>query len=366
MGMMFVRKAAALALSAALLAGSALAVTPAEAFPSQNAYPGYADVAAGTWYADSVRVCYEIGLMVGTDTGFAPEQVLTVGEVAAIAARMNEAITGERIPMATPKPGETLPWYFSYVTYLEDLGIDVPDPTRQATRQEFVALLSAVVPEDMLSPINAITTLPDSTDAAVLRFYNAGILSGINSTGTFAPDKTLTRAECAAMVARVAREELRMRFTLSAEYTLYVGQEGDFVPFFTNSTLDPAEESALLIEHFLTEMSDLTGWNLDASEIFVGKGGVTISWADTSALFAGPPEPQKPGFHVYDSTQLAFSVLDSVQRTVQCAFSPENPDSLNVWFCAADGSALKLDNLGVTLPLDQPYSHTLLENLLSQ
>ena len=110
----------------------------------------------------------------------------------------------------------------------------------------------------------------------------------------------------------------------------------------------------------------LTGWNLDASEIFVGKGGVTISWADTSALFAGPPEPQKPGFHVYDSTQLAFSVLDSVQRTVQCAFSPENPDSLNLWFCAADGSALKLDNLGVTLPLDQPYSHTLLENLLSQ
>ena len=366
MGMMFVRKAAALALSAALLAGSALAVTPAEAFPSQNAYPGYADVAAGTWYADSVRVCYEIGLMVGTDTGFAPEQVLTVGEVAAIAARMNEAITGDPIPMATPKPGETLPWYFSYVTYLEDLGIDVPDPTRQATRQEFVALLSAVVPEDMLSPINAITTLPDSTDAAVLRFYNAGILSGINSTGTFAPDKTLTRAECAAMVARVAREELRVRFTLSTGYTLYVGTADDTFTSYpaAATTLDPAAESTLLVEHLLSELSALTGWNLDTSAIYVGKGGVTIAWAETSALFAGPPEPQKEEFHVYDSIQLTYLLLDSVQRTVQCAFSPENPEALDVWFCGPDEGALVLENLRITLPVEEPYSHTQLDELL--
>ena len=360
--MPLLRNVAALALSAALLTGSAAAASPAEVFPDRCTYPGFIDVEVGSWYADAARVCCQVGLMQGTGQAFSPDQMLTVGEVAAIAARMNEAITGEAIFLAD----STYPWYTSYVRYLEDLGITVPDPEKQATRQEFVALLSAVVPDDMLSPINTVTTLPDTQDQDVLRFYNAGILSGVDSKGTFAPDKTLTRAECAAMVARVAREELRMRFTLSAEYTLYVGQEGDFVPFYTNSTLDPAEESALLIEHFLTEMSDLTGWNLDASEIFVGKGGVTISWADTSALFAGPPEPQKPGFHVYDSTQLAFSVLDSVQRTVQCAFSPENPDSLNLWFCAADGSALKLDNLGVTLPLEEPYSHTLLENLLSQ
>ena len=67
---------------------------------------------------------------------------------------------------------------------------------------------------------------------------------------------------------------------------------------------------------------------------------------------------------MYDANQLTFTLLDSVKRTIQCAFSPANPDSLNVWFCAADGSALKLDNLGVTLPIDQPYSHSLLERLL--
>ena len=358
--MKFLQRVAALALSAALLGGSALAVTPQEAFPGKNTYPGYADVAEGAWYADAARVCYEIGLMTGTDTGFAPLSTLTVGEVAAIAARMNEAITGQAIFLAD----STLPWYTSYVDYLEGLGVTVPDPEKQATRQEFVTLLSAVVPEDMLSPINAITVLPDTDDPDVLRFYNAGILTGMDSAGTFDPDKTLTRAECAAMVARVAREELRVHFTLSTEYTLYVGQEGGFVFFSTHSALDPAEESAFLVEHLLTEMSSLTGWNLDVAEIYVGKGGVTIVWAETCALFVGPPEPQNPGFYVYDTQQLAFSVLDSVQRTVQCAFSPQNPEALDVWFAGPDGGPLVLEDLGVTLPEEEPYSHTLLEQLL--
>ena len=210
------KKLAALILSATLLVGSAAAISPEEAFPKVNEYPGYTDVEAGSWYADPAQVCYEVGLMTGTNTGFTPFGILTVGEVAAIAARMNEAITGDPIPMATPKPGETLPWYFSYVKYLEDLGIDVPDPEKQATRQEFVSILAAVVPEEMLSPINTITTLPDTKDEAVLRFYNAGILTGVDDWGTFAANNSLTRAETAAMVARVARTDLRQTFTLCA------------------------------------------------------------------------------------------------------------------------------------------------------
>ena len=367
----YLKKLAALALSAALLAGSALAITPEEAFPDRYEYPGFIDVADGAWYADAARVCATAGLMQGTGQAFAPDELLTVAEVAAIAARINEAITGDLIPMATPKEGETLPWYFSYVQYLEGLGIDVPDPEKTATRQEFVALLTAVVPADMLPPINTIAVLPDTDDADVLRFYNAGILTGVDAYGTFSPDKTLTRAECAAMIARVARTELRVTFTpqppeADQTYTLYIGQAGSFTTYPTSSSLDPAEESAALVVHLLTEMSSLTGWNLDAAEIYVGKGGVTISWADTSALFVGPPDPQRDEFRVYAADELAFTLLDSVQQTVRMAFSPANPEALDVWFCGPDGGALTLDNLGVTLPLEQPYSHALLEQLLSQ
>ncbi len=230
------KRLAALMLAAALTVGSAAALTPEEAFPAKNSYPGYADVADTAWYADAARVCYEVGLITGTGAGFAPDKVLTVGEVAAIAARMNEAITGEAIPMADPKPGEALPWYASYVTYLEGLGVDVPDPEKGATRLELLTLMGGVIPADMLSPINTITALPDTGDETVLRFYNAGILTGVDAWGTFAPDKSLTRAETAALVARVARPELRERFT-PADYTMFTAAglaPGDVL--FTNGT----------------------------------------------------------------------------------------------------------------------------------
>ena len=223
------KRLAALVLSAALLVGSAAAISPEEAFPAEHTYPGFIDVEAGAWYADAARVCCEVGLMQGTGQAFSPDQILTVGEVAAIAARMNEAITGEAIPMVTPAPGQTLPWYTSYVNYLEELGVTVPDPVKQATRQEFVTLLSAVVPEDMLAPINNVKSLPDTNEPAVLAFYNAGILTGVDAWGTFAPDKTLTRAETAAMVARVARTDLRQTFT-----------PADYAPFYA-SGLTPSD-----------------------------------------------------------------------------------------------------------------------------
>ena len=230
------KKLAALVLSAALMMGSAAAVTPEEAFPKVNDYPGYSDVQPTDWFASAAQACYEVGLMTGTNTGFSPKSNLTVAQVATIAARMHAAITGESIPIATPKPDQTLPWYFSYVHYLEQLGIAVPDPEKDATRQEFVDLLCGVVPEDMLSPINTVTALPDSTDPDVLAFYNAGILTGMDQWGTFLPDKTLTRAEAAAMVARVARTGLRQTFT-PADYTPFTAaglKPSDVL--FTNGT----------------------------------------------------------------------------------------------------------------------------------
>ena len=262
------KKFLALMLAAALTVGSAAAITPEEAFPSKNTYPGYSDVADSAWYADAAQVCYEVGLITGTNAGFAPDKILTVGEVAAIAARMNEAITGEAIPMATPKPGETLPWYFSYVTYLEKLGIDVPDPEKQATRLELLTLMGGVIPEDMLSPINSITTLPDTDDATVLRFYNAGILTGVDGWGTFAPDKSLTRAETAALVARVARPELRETFT-PADYTM-----------FTAANLKPSDvlfTGGTTAGQYLPYVQEL----IDGLEADCAAAGMEFKWFNT-------------------------------------------------------------------------------------
>lgn len=196
-----------------LLATPALAAT-VDLFPAKNAYAGFADVAAGDWYAAPVQTCYEVGLMKGTGDGstFTPGGVMSVAEAATIAARIRETVTGETIPGATPLPGEESHWYDSYVGYLRANGVNVGNPDSTATRAQFFALLSMVVPNSELTAINAITALPDTDDPGVLSFYNAGILTGTDDYGTFHASGTLSRAECAAMVARIVRPELRVRF----------------------------------------------------------------------------------------------------------------------------------------------------------
>ena len=258
------KRLAALILSAALLLGSAAAVTPEEAFPHKNEYPGYADVADTAWYADAARVCYEVGLITGTNAGFAPDQVLTVGEVAAIAGRMHEAITGEALPAA--QPGQ--PWYAPYVACLEGLGVDVPDGAEAATRLELLTLMGSVIPEDMLAPINSITALPDTDDETVLRFYNAGVLTGVDGWGTFAPDRTLTRAETAALVARVARPELRQTFT-----------PADYDPF-TAAGLKPADvlfSNGTTAGQYLPYVQEL----IDGLEADCAAAGMEFNWFNT-------------------------------------------------------------------------------------
>ena len=466
------RKLIALGLSLALtLTGApALAASAGDSFPSLNPYPGYADVPADSWFASSAQICYETGLITGSDKGFEPYRTMAVSEAAAIAARMAEILDGGDGLFDNPAGS---PWYAGAVDYLKGLAQDdavvlslLSQPDETVTRLGFLKLLSAALPADQLAAVNSITALPDTGDADVLRFYNAGILTGVNEYGVFAGSNTLTRSEAAAMVARVAREELRVSFTptfdvvvwasldapdtvyfqgggktvtardylnavltavgslgsgflwngqdasgvtneawventamsalgvtgdMATEHckdldlqvfysryldlggtdaqtqacTLYVGTDSTFTSYAAAPTaLDPAADSAGVVRHILSEMSALTGWNLDAADVTVGKGGVTVAWASTCALYTGPAEPQKDEFHMYGADQLAFTLLDSVQRTIQCAFSPANPEGLDVWFCAADGSALKLDNLGVTLPIDQPYSHSLLADLM--
>ncbi len=206
-----------------LLAVLALAVTPALAdeplslLPAVNDYAqaGYPDVPADSWFAQGAQVCYETGLITGTDAGFSPELTLSGGQLAAIAARLREAVVGDEIAPA----GEGQAWYQGYVDYLTAAGITVPEPEAPATRLEFAQLLCAVTPESYTPAINAITALPDCDDPQVLRLYNAGVLTGSDAYGTFSPNSTLCRHECAAMVARVVRPDLRKTVTLETKPT---------------------------------------------------------------------------------------------------------------------------------------------------
>ena len=110
------RKLIALALAGALALTPVLAAE-GEKFPAVQDYPGYSDVREADWFYDNAKLCYEIGIITGTDKGFEPGKILTGPECAAMAARLREGLTGKPIP-ASSDP--SLPWYQSYVDYLEE------------------------------------------------------------------------------------------------------------------------------------------------------------------------------------------------------------------------------------------------------
>lgn len=135
--------------------------------------------------------------------------------------------------------------------------------------------------------------------------------------------------------------------------TLYIGMDGEFREY-------PLESQEEITPRQLVEgIAALTGWNLDlADEITDGKGGITVSFAETCALFSGPPSPQKDEFFVFDVSQLDQTILDSVKKTLQnWAVVPGlgDPDSVDIYFSGPDGSDLVLEGLEITIPANEPY-----------
>lgn len=143
--------------------------------------------------------------------------------------------------------------------------------------------------------------------------------------------------------------------------TLYIGTGDQFQQY--QETYRGALNDLGMVppEGVVAQMAELTGWNLDlAGDITTGKGGITVTFAETCALFSGPPQVQKDEFHVYDSYQLDQTILDSVKKTLQnWAVVPGkgDPDSVDIYYCGPDGKDLVLINSGWTISSTQPYDH---------
>ena len=190
----------------------------------------FSDVSASSWYEKSVAAVYEYGLMLGvSEDRFDGSGTLTLGQVLAIADRLHNIYYG-----GSGIFSQGSPWYQVYETYAMKYRL-IPDGSftdldAPATRAQMASALSAVFPAKALPAINTVTFIPDVPESAsyrqvVLRLYNAGILRGSDSDGTFRPNSTITRAEMAAIASRLADPSLREHFSLdyaAGEYkTLY-------------------------------------------------------------------------------------------------------------------------------------------------
>lgn len=133
--------------------------------------------------------------------------------------------------------------------------------------------------------------------------------------------------------------------------TLYIGRDGQFQEYPVTSS----EE--ITPEWLIAQIASLTGWNLDLAEpVTSGRGGASVTFAESSSIVTGPPEPQKEEFFVHDSVELLQTILDSVQHTLQYYFVDPtlgDPQSLDLYFSLNNEDIVLPD--GVVVPFDQPY-----------
>ena len=172
----------------------------------------FADVSKDKWYYQNVIEAFELALMKGnSDTVFNPEGNVSVVEAITMACRIHSIhATG------TENFTQGNPWYQVYLDYALENGIISEemyssDVTRIATRAEFAEIFAKALPDIGLIEVNNVYDgdIPDvaagaSYYDAVYKLYRAGILNGSDDKKTFYPNNNISRAECAAIVSRMA------------------------------------------------------------------------------------------------------------------------------------------------------------------
>lgn len=195
---------------------------PSAQFPLiKGRLPSFSDVGPRDWFSVWVDIAYNLGLMEGVGGGrFGPNQTLTVAEALKLAAFLESQATGDTFHLQAVTGS---PWYRASVAYCEAKGILAPgefdDFERPITRAEMARIFAATslarsLPErNSLSRVRA--SVPDVGPGdyaaeAIYSLYAKGILTGIDGSLTFRPEDSLTRAEAAAIVSRLARAEQRV------------------------------------------------------------------------------------------------------------------------------------------------------------
>ena len=174
----------------------------------------FVDVPAGAWYYSVVKEAYDKGLMNGVSaTTFAPSQSLTRGMFVTILYRLagspevTAASSFADVP-ANQYYADAVAWA-SANSIVNGVSADKFAPNNNITREQMAAIIHRyAVANNIEATGNSEVTYSDSAKisefakAAVEWATNAGVLSG-NSDGTFAPLRTATRAEAAAIFVRL-------------------------------------------------------------------------------------------------------------------------------------------------------------------
>ena len=191
-------------------------------FSTSTDYYGFLDADESAWYGSQqqgvIKSVVQLGIMNGyTDGTFHPIGNITLSEAIKMAAVVHATCNNQTISFSASDGGK---WYDAYLNYCVKNRIVSSDEYSSldayATRAQIAHIFAKATSD--FAVINDIDYdyIPDVSERSeyadeILALYRAGILTGDERTRAFRPSDTITRAEAAAIISRVALPTTRIK-----------------------------------------------------------------------------------------------------------------------------------------------------------
>lgn len=211
----------------------------------------FKDVATSLWYADYVKKAYEMGIINGSSAStFSPDDTLTVTAVIKMASIINYYYNGGTDEdYFAPKGNQK--WYEPYVDYAKKTfykDISIKDESASAERMYVADVFYRCLPAGEYPSARYVEAIPDVNRnnkyyKSIFALYEAGVLTGSDSKGTFAPNSYIKRSEMAAILARVVDASLRSNEDLGKKPSTGITDAVWYVPETTEADSSLYDES---------------------------------------------------------------------------------------------------------------------------
>lgn len=191
-------------------------------FSASTDYYGFLDADESAWYGSQqqgvIKSVVQLGIMNGyTDGTFHPIGNITLSEAIKMAAVVHATCNNQTISFSASDGGK---WYDAYLNHCVKNRIVSSDEYSSldayATRAQIAHIFAkatsdfAVVNDIDYDYISDVSERSEYADE-ILALYRAGILTGDERTRAFRPSDTITRAEAAAIISRVALPTTRIK-----------------------------------------------------------------------------------------------------------------------------------------------------------
>lgn len=213
---------------------------------------GFTDVEEESWYYSYVTRAQNEGLVNGYGDGtYGPENQVSVAEVAQMLYNIGTDDVGHESWHYPDKH-----WAFKALLTAKNYGaIDGSESIQSiepfnvpCTREQAAYMIAKLMQHNLgISASSAQVSIPDIAEVssqyadAVRYLYGLGIMNGVNDNGTFAPKKTVTRAEMAKIIlgAWDLRPSDFKQWAITQPYYKWDGVHRDATHFdYENMTLD--------------------------------------------------------------------------------------------------------------------------------